>query len=364
MYNVSLHLQSSHPTDIKDQWNRLASACKSPGAVYQSPSYSEYLAKTMPARRVDLIILSNDNDSHTLGFVPIQHFYVLLPWSSRATTLGGIKLKSINLLGSEPNIPETSRAFDEVFSLINVSYKSAQVISMESIPADSFTWRYVSTSKYISENYFVYVLHGFRDCHIVNIPASLEAYHASLTRKKRYNLSRQKRLLENHLGQKLSLIAIDSVTDLHQLFSALKELKVPTTHESTLSESEFKFASEYGFTLCYILKCGEQTVGMAIGTKSNSIYKIHRFYYDNSLKKYSVGTTLWQEILCDIITRGSFSKVDMGYGAPTYQYHLTNHIEKRGNVLLVRRSNLNRTLLHFYSLYRNLLLLIKQRLTA
>jgi len=353
-YDVSVHYQHSLSFSLKDQWNRLADACANPGAVYQSPSYSEYLTRISSDHRVDLVVIYNKQDGQASGFVPVQHAYALLPWSARATRLGGIKLKSINLLGSEPNIPETFEAFDEVFSSIFDLDSATQVINMESIPADSFTWQYLTTSDYISTHYFIYVMHGFRDCHTVNIPASLESYHASLTRKKRYNLGRQKRSLEATLGQELSLFRIDKVADLHHLFSAIRELKVPASHDSILSESEFALACEYGFALCYVLKCGSKILGFALGTKSKATYRIHRFYYDKSFVKYSLGTTLWQEILRDLITCRCFVKVDMGFGAPTYQYNATNEVEKRGNVLLVRRSYLNFGLLKFYQIYSSI----------
>jgi hypothetical protein len=362
IYGVSLHSLDNLPRNVEDQWSISAGASKKPGAAYQSPSYSNYLAKTASNRKVELIVVSSKYDDHALGFAPMQHTNVLLPWSSRARAIGGIKLSSIDLLGSEPNIPETFQVYDDVFSLLMKEARNIRVINLEMVPANSFTWRYVSTSKAVLRRYFVYVLHGFRECHLIKIPISLEIYNATLTRKKRYNLGRQKRLLEAHLGNNVTLTAIDSVADLDNLFLAIKALNVPKMHESTLSRSEFTCACENGLTLCYVLKCETRVLGLAIGTKSKCVYNIHRFYYDKSLKNYSIGTTLWQEILRDLIARGSFCKVDMGYGAPTYNYRSMNDIEMRANVLLVRRSYSNYALFAFYSSYRSLIFRLKQSL--
>jgi hypothetical protein len=44
-------------------------------------------------------------------------------------------------------------------------------------------------------------MHGWRDCHTVPLPADVDTYLQKLSAKKRYNLSRQVRLLAKEAGE-------------------------------------------------------------------------------------------------------------------------------------------------------------------
>ena len=331
-------------------WEDFVSNSGKLGAGYQGSRYFSFLASKERDNEVNLITISDQGAGSILGFIPVRITSATLPWSARARSAGGMKFRSVDILGSEPNMPDDPLAYDNLLQAILAVESKPQLISFEAAPEDSFTWRYISTSAFVRQNFLVYVLHGFRDCHVVHVPPDLEYYYSTLSRKKRYNLRRQERLLEQHLENPLTIHAIETVEDLPKLFAALSELKVPSAHESTLTEADFSAMFSHGIGLCYLMKAGPRLLGLCLGTRLNSVYHIHRFYYDQSLRAYSIGTALWQLIFRDLIGRQSFTLVDMGYGSPNYRHHLTNSVAKRGSVLLIRRSLLNVALVNSYKI--------------
>src|SRR5258708_33310604 len=147
-----------------------------------------------------------------------------LNFSAGKRIFARFNLKSLRILGSQPLIPDNYNVMDSLFSEIYLKYPQCRVIYMEDVPSASYLWRWIENSTVIRKLFYVHLLHGFSQCHITPLASSIDEYYRKLTKKKKYNLTRQERLLRLHGGGKLELIEISSVDGLSELQKAIELL--------------------------------------------------------------------------------------------------------------------------------------------
>jgi hypothetical protein len=350
-YAISVWKDDHRSPLLRRPWESFACSRESLAAFYQSPKYFDYLQDGNEDGHFDVLTVKNGLTDAILGVVPIKRWTYRLPFVFRARAFVEIGRMSIGILGSEPMIPENPGAFDELFLTFARRYPESQVIYMDAVPATSYLWHHLQTSRTIRSLYHTLVLDGFREWHSVPLPQSMDEYYKKLTRKKRYNLMRQERLLQNHSGHHLHLITINKEKDLRCLFEAIEILPTRNKFNFVFSKDDYVRLARLDLLHCYVLKSGEDIIGLFAGLKAGRIYKIQTLVHDPSLERFSPGTTLWQLVLKDLINRREFTSVDFGYGVPAYRHSSTNVIEQKGRVLLFRRSIANRCLILAYSSY-------------
>ena len=326
-------------TEIRSCWNQLLSGNDKPGALYQSDNYYDYRCESGDIDG-DVLAVTETAQGSIVGVVPLKATEIGLQFIAGSDVFLRLAPQGLFLLGSEPMLREDIDAFDSLFLYLLRHYPQARAIAMMSVIVDSFTWRYVTTSRLIRKNYYVYMPEGPRNCHSIAVPVSLDAYNRSLSKKRRYNLQRQERLLQEHLAEEITLVAVDCVGRLHELYAAIEQLQA--SDPAILTREQYELACRHGILLCYVLRTKSRTIGLAIGSKSRKTFLVHKIFHDEALNRYSPGTALWQYILRDLIERADFTHVDMGVGDPAYRQHTTNVIERRARILLFRRTVANR----------------------
>jgi hypothetical protein len=364
-FDVTICAASTLDSLRRKQWEAAQCGSMNSATIFQTAEFVAYLSESSGEDSVFLIIVAETNFPERAYFVPVRLSEVTAPWSTRARWLGGLRFPVIEILGGEANMPNDSEIIDKLFTTIRSDKTfGKKTMLMPFLAKDSFVWNYVSKSEGILKNYRPFVLHDFRDSHSIEVPASMNAYNKLLTKKKRYNLMRQERILREKFKENIEIRAIERSGQLPVLFSAMKELNVPAFHESTLSKINFHKSCENGITLCYVMMCDSEFLGLAIGIKSKSIYYVQRFYYQEKLKVYSVGTVLWQMILRDIIENQKFLTIELGYSSPTYNSRTINRICERGEVLLIRKSPMNFAKLYTFIFYSGIVDSLKNAMRA
>jgi Acetyltransferase (GNAT) domain len=350
-YEISVWEADYRSPLLQRPWGILASSRDTSATIYQSSKYFDYLQDIERTGRLEVLTVKDKKTDAIVGVVPAKLWVYRLEFKLRTRTFVGIRLESIGILGGEPMVPEDPDAFDGLFLAFTRRHPTAQVIYMDPVPSTSYLWHHLQTSPAIRKGYDALVLGGFRERHSVPLPKSLDEYHRKLSRKKRYNLARQERLLRDHCGNDLELITIEKEEDLPTLFAAIGKLPTKDKPNFVFREDEYIHLSRHNLLHCYVLKSAENVLGLLLGMKAGKFFKIDRLFHDRSFEKYSPGTTLWQLVLKDLINGGEFICVDFGYGLPAYQHRSTNIIENKGRILLFRRSIANRCLILAYTIY-------------
>jgi CelD/BcsL family acetyltransferase involved in cellulose biosynthesis len=337
-YETSLWEGDQHCPLFRQAWEALVSTRQTPAAFCQSPAFFDYLQDAEKGEWFEVLTMRRAGTAR-VGIVPIKISTMQLPLRFGPLRWSGSRLKSISILGSEPMIPADPAALDNLLLTLPARFPEVELVYLNEVSLESDLWRNIRMSAAIRRVYDVHVLDGFRECHTIILPKSIEEYYAKLGKKKRYNLLRQERILQDRVGA-LDLIPIEYFSDLSDMFDAVDKLS--SSHSRyDIDRNQYISAAKHGFLKCFVLKsCGEP-IAVALGIKAGNTYKIQRFFHDKQLQKYSPGTTLWQMILKDIIAKGEFKNIYMGYGSPTYRYRSTNIIENKGRVLLYRRSFAN-----------------------
>jgi hypothetical protein len=340
-------------------WERSSCPAGTLAAAYQSAAFFDYLREAEKDSRFEILTVI-DARKAIVGVVPIKLSILHLPFSIGARKVAGSRLKSASIVGSEPMIAGDAAQLDSFFLALPEHHPEIDVIYMSEVPLGGDLWRYLSASATIRERYHLHVMDGFRECHSVPLPASLDEYYSRLHKKKRYNLARQERLLRNLLGP-LDLVSVDEPATLPELFQAIDVLTASNPKASASTE-QYICAAKRGFLKCFVLKAGDRPIAVALGTRIGKTYRIDRFVHDESLERYSPGTTLWQMVLKELIAGGQFTSIYMGYGNPAYRYRATNIIEYKGRVLLYRRSLRNRFRILIHLTYSAVCGFIKSRI--
>jgi CelD/BcsL family acetyltransferase involved in cellulose biosynthesis len=361
-YEISVWRDDHRSPALRSAWESFARSRESPAAIYQSPEYFDYLQEGDEQGHFDILTVKDKGTDAVVGIVPIKRWAYRLPFMFRARAFMEIRRRTIGILGSEPMIPENPRAFDELFLTFARRYPESQAIYMDAVPATSYLWHHLQTSRTIRGLYHTLVMDGFREWHSVPLPKSVNEYYKKIPRKKRYNLMRQERLLQSHCGHHLHLATIDKESDLQCLFEAMEKLLAKDTYNMVFRKDDYVHLSRHGLLHCYVLKSGEDIVGLLLGMKAGKTFKIDRLAHDPSLERFSPGTTLWQLVLKDLINKREFTSVDFGYGVPVYRHSSTNIIERKGRILLFRRSVANRCLILAYLCYSTAVRFVKNRM--
>lgn len=336
---------------LRTPWSRLHALQTIPGAVYQSPAYYDYLREIDGLDSLDVLTVTDQTSDMIVGVVPLYKKTVEMPFAIGDHTLLNLRLDGLSVLGSEPMVPQDGDALDRLFELLMRKYPRAQAIELDAVPRDSPLWKYLTSSRIVAERYLVHVLHGFRDCHFVELPASVEEYLRKLTKKRRYNYQRQQKLLQDHVVQPLRLTLIDLPQQVDDLIAAMTQLGAHKSAQIESSRRTYAAAARHGFLYCFVLTAGDRIVGLTLGTRSRQTYRIHRFFHDKALERFSAGTTLWQMVLKRLIQDAQFRNVDMGFGTPAYRYSATNIIKQKGKILLLRKSLANRARIVAHSIF-------------
>ena len=336
---------------LRSPWAKLHALQNSPGAVYQSAAYFDYLQEVHGAGTLGVLTVTEKDSDAIIGVVPVRRKTIDMPFAVGERRLLNLKVQGLSLLGSEPMAPREDGALDRLFELLTRKYPEADAIELDAVPLGGALWKYLTSSRIIADRYFVHVLHGFRDCHFITLPASVDDYLNRLTKKRRYNYQRQEKLLREHLALPLQLTLIDRPEQIGDLLAAMTRLGALSPAEIDAGRRDFTAAARHGFLYAFVLTAGDRIIGLTLGTKSKQTYRIHRFFHDKQLERFSVGATLWQLVLKRLIADAQFCDVDMGYGTPAYRYSATNTILQKGRLLLFRKTLANRARIVAHSVF-------------
>jgi CelD/BcsL family acetyltransferase involved in cellulose biosynthesis len=255
-----------------------------------------------------------------------------------------VKFDAVCILGGTPLLPPTSQFFDLLFEGIARTFPGCPAIELRGVPIDSPLWNYVNDHHPFADEYAVYAPDGPRNCHTFDIPDSFDAYLAGFKRKKRYNLRRQIRCLEQWSGGTLVLRRVESARDVADFRSACAEiarLRWGQRADDVMSLAEMVDLAERGLLLSYILQVRERPCALAFGTRFAHTLQVHGFAHDRAIERLSPGIVLQMLMMEDLISHRLARRIDYGFGEP--KYRLTNSVDQRANVTLLPKNAWSRS---------------------
>lgn len=133
------------------------------------------------------------------------------------------------------------------------------------------------------------------------LPESEDSLMARLSKKHRYNLRREKRLLEQEIG-KISVQQIMREDITSEMITQYFEWK-KITHYCSYDLSPEDYIDKYHVTDAILLYAAQKLIGIVLFCVANSTVYLENFSYDNTYRKYSIGSVQYVIFLKEIIKR-------------------------------------------------------------
>jgi CelD/BcsL family acetyltransferase involved in cellulose biosynthesis len=319
-------------SDVQAAWRQLLEARRSPEKLYQLPEFFRHLMETGKSGEAacDLYLVRRRSDARIVGVIPARRTTQTLGIRLGPLTLFERTVPVYQLLGSVPLLDASEEGLSG-FVLKNLlqGHPDCRALLMQAMPeelADAVGGKGLSS----------HVLHGWRDCHTVPLPADVDTYLQKLSAKKRYNLSRQVRLLAKEAGE-VSLVRVEHAHQVAALVEAMRSLLSNEDFDAQVSQAKLESLARHGLLHSYLLQCGGKTVAMVLGTRSDEVWHVHNICGKPEYMSLSVGTSIVHLALQDAIAHANFIHADFGYGTPNQEFRSTHKLQRRGKLLLCHR---------------------------
>ena len=341
-YLIAAARHRLHDPLLLARWQALLDASASPERIYQTPAYFTHaLARGMAG--AELYTVCEAASGQLVGIVPVLERTHSLDFQAGARRLLSLAVPSVVVLGSVPLLPPDAALWRQLCRFLLARHPHCQAVSLTALPAppaapatpgprpaaDVAWWPWLRVPAMLR-----HVPHGWRDCHLAPLPADYAGLLAQLGAKRRYNLKRQLRLLEELRGP-MALHAITQPAQLPQLSAALAALSTPQQRRQWLSDASLLSLAQRGLLLSYVLDCGAQPAALILALSDGRALHVNNILHDPALAQLSAGTAILFLAMEDACRR-RLRALDFGYGSPAHSYQSTNVTQRRGHVLLLR----------------------------
>ncbi|MGJ7917412.1 GNAT family N-acetyltransferase [Massilia sp. LXY-6] len=332
-------------SDVQAAWRRLLEARRSPEQLYQLPEFFRYLMDTAKAGTpaCDLYLVRRSSDGQIVGIVP----------GRRSTQTVGVRLGPLSLfqrkvllyqvLGSVPLLDDSEGHLSGfVFRNLLQRHPDCRALLMQAMPEEL-------AGTIGGKGLSCHILNGWQNCHTMPLPENVEDYLQKLSAKKRYNLSRQVRLLAKEAGE-VSLVRVEDAGQVAALTDGMRALLSAEDLATQPSQMKLESLARHGLLHSYVLQCGGQPVALVLGTRTNEVWYVHKICCKQEYMSFSVGTSMIHLALQDAIAHFDFDHADFGYGTPNQEFRATHVLQRRGKLLLCRRHSMANLLFRLHGI--------------
>jgi CelD/BcsL family acetyltransferase involved in cellulose biosynthesis len=331
--------------DIQAAWARLLEVRQGAETLYQLPGFFRYLKATREPGEAasDLYLVRRQGDGRIVGIVPGRETSQGLRFRLGPFRVAEYDVPLYQVLGSVPLLDPAEEGLAEfVFKSLLERHPRARALLMQAVPEEL-------GDAMRADGLSCHVVEGWRDCHTVPLPDTVDAYLQKLSAKKRYNLSRQVRLLAKEAGE-VSLVRIEHPEQVALLIDGMRSLPSAKKMASPQSQAKYESQARHGLLHAYVLQCGGQTAALVLGSRSNDVWHVHKICCKQEHLALSVGTSIIHLALQDTIAHFDFTCADFGYGTPNQEFRSTHVLQRRGKLLMCQRNGLTSLLYRFHGI--------------
>lgn len=332
-------------SDIQAAWSRLLGARRSPEMLYQLPAFFRYLMDTAPTgdAACELHLVRRRSDARIVGIVPGRRLTQKLSVRLGPWTLFEGDVPVYQVLGSVPLLDAGEEGLSGfVLKSLLQRHADCRALLMQAMPEEL-------AHTVGGDGLSGHILNGWQHCHTMPLPKDVDTYLQKLSSKKRYNLSRQVRLLGKEAGE-ASLVRVEQADQVAALVSDMHALQGAGDPAALPPREKLESLARHGLLHSYLLQCGGQTVALILGTRSPDVWHVHNIYCKPEYMNFSVGTSITHLALQDAIAHFDFSHADFGYGTPNQEFRSTHVLQRRGKLLLCRRRSVSNLLLGLHGI--------------
>jgi len=299
------------------EWRRLLAASRSPEKIYQTPEFFRFLADshTSQSDRFELYVVKHRALDTVVGLVPVRISSIAFDVRLGARSLPAFAPRIVRILGSVPLMPDNAELLHQLFAHLLDAFPDCAAVSMQAFPAE------LQAQLHGDQRHAPSALHGWRDCHTIPLPDDVPAYMAKMSAKKRYNLARQYRLLEQATGP-LELVRVDRSVNVRELVAGMAAL-APDDAQAYLGARDYRIMAANRLLLSYVLRSAGEVIAVVAGSRYGDTWHVHQIIYAPAYRHLSAGAVALHAALQDVITHFAFAS--------------THLLKSRAHVLVARR---------------------------
>lgn len=327
------------------EWRRLLATSQSPEKIYQTPEFFRFLvdSQSTTSDRFELFVIKHRALDNVVGIVPVRISSVALAFKCASLTLATYRPGIVRILGSVPLLPGHPALVPPLLAYLLRAFPACAAVSMQAFPRELQAHLADTTHQQ------TFIVHGWRACHTIPLPEDWPQYLGQMRAKKRYNLARQYRLLEEAAGP-LQLQRVDRSTEVRLLVDSLAVLAPDATLDPVRAR-DYRVLAANRLLLSYVLKSADAVVAVIGGTRYGDTWHVHQIVYAPQFRHLSAGAVALHAALEDVVTHFTFTSADLGYGTPRHQFASTNVLKTRAHVLVARGTGWQRLLLQTFTRY-------------
>ncbi len=166
----------------------------------------------------------------------------------------------------------------------------------------------------------------------ISLPPTYDEFLARYSAKKRYNLRRQFRQLEQYAGAGLTLRRFETPDEVPEFLAFWAQILAnrETTHPGRMSlvgqESRNRRLAGLGLFCSYVLFGGDRPIATLLGYQYGSVFVVERTLHDQGYNAFSPGTCLLHTVVEQLLAAGSTRLINLGYGSPGHDYRATHTV--------------------------------------
>jgi Acetyltransferase (GNAT) domain len=318
-------------TSLRQVWRELLAASDDPFALYQSPEWFDLRRGLAAADSMPSLAIRRNSARQVIGVVPLYPaeepctFPIALKRAYVTRPRKMILIQSGRLL-----LPAGDRWFDGLFASLCQANREGCLVKIQNVPVPSPLNTYIETSPLIARRYCTFAVPGLSQVHTIPLPSTYDEFLDRYRSKKRYNLRRQIRQLEQHAKGGLELRCFESADDLPEFvahWDALAAACDPRRDEArsiAARRDTLRRRAELGLMCSYLLMDGSRPIAGFLADCYGSTFMLGKTLHDEAYSPFSPGSCLLHMVIEALIRERGVRLINLGYGLPAGSYRATN----------------------------------------
>ena len=328
-YRVECVTHAAFSSELLGFWESLLEKSHSEEKIFQSPAFFRFLRQE--SGNAELFAIRRSADDELIGLAPVRRLTHEVELRVGRHRLGRT-VPVVQVLGSTLLLPSEPGALEALSKQLLAHFDGVQAMLMQALPQALYAdYRNMASLR-------ASLVDGWRACHTMPLPETFEAYLQKFSAKKRYNLSRQVRLLAKEAGE-IELVRVEHEAQVPEMMNALAALAPSFLCDAGATPARYTGLAAQGLLLAYRLRCGGRDVALIMGIRSPKIWHVHNIFCLEQYAHLSLGTSVVHLSLQDIITALTLEAVDFGYGTPGHDFRSSHVLKPRGRVVVYRRGS-------------------------
>jgi CelD/BcsL family acetyltransferase involved in cellulose biosynthesis len=356
----------SAATSLRQSWREMLAATEDPFMIYQSPEWFDLMRDDPAAPDSPHLATRRNANRELVGLVPLYpteepcQFPLTYGYAYKTRPKKMLHIASGRLL-----LPSGDRWFDGLFASLARRASEGRILKVSNVPVESPLHRYLETSPLLKRQYCLFAVPGLTRVHTIPLTPSYDEFLAKYSSKKRYNLRRQIRQLEQAARGGLELRRYDSEGSLPDFFHYWDQLLAgtgappPTPAALARREAYQRRLARNGLFCCYVLMDGTRPVAAIRGRRYDPVFMLDITRHDREYEAYSPGSCLLHMVIEQLIGGRSTNLINLGYGDPNAEYRATNLVLDHASYWLFPRTWKTRLFHMGYSNFRRGLSAVK-----